>query len=174
MIEAARPATPDDIPRLAELARAAIDELAPMRGGAVWKARESRQEPVEQDLGKLLDDPDCRLLAAAIDGTVVGYAAARIEHLPDGSLLGVVDDIFVEEGARGVGLGEAMIDDLVAWCEGRETIGIDAMALPGHRATKNFFEESGFTARKLVMHRRGKAIAAGDGAETRTEAGDAS
>ena len=30
----------------------------------------------------------------------------------------------------------------------------DAMALPGHRATKNFFEAHGFTARALVMHRR--------------------
>ena len=31
---------------------------------------------------------------------------------------------------------------------------MDAMALPGHRSAKNFFEESGFTARKLVMHHR--------------------
>jgi hypothetical protein len=32
--------------------------------------------------------------------------------------------------------------------------GVDATALPGNRATKNFFEESGFTARLLVMHHR--------------------
>ena len=66
----------------------------------------------------------------------------------------VVDDIFVEEGARAIGLGEGMIDDLMTWCEERKCIGMDAMALPGHRATKNFFEESGFTARQLVMHHR--------------------
>ena len=30
---------------------------------------------------------------------------------------------------------------------------VDAFALPGHRATKNFFEEEGFTARALIMHR---------------------
>ncbi len=64
----------------------------------------------------------------------------------------MVDDIFVEEGGREVGLGEMMMNDLVAWCDERKCIGMDAMALPGHRATKNFFEESGFTARKLVMH----------------------
>ena len=29
-----------------------------------------------------------------------------------------------------------------------------ALALPGHRATKNFFEGQHFTARALVMHRR--------------------
>ena len=142
------------MPRLGELNRAVIDELAPMRGGAVWKAREARQEPIEEALEELLEDPECRVLVATIDATVVGYAVARLERLADGSVLGVIDDIFVEEGARQVGLGELMINDLMAWCEECKCIGMDAMALPGHRATKNFFEESGFTARQLVMHHR--------------------
>jgi GNAT superfamily N-acetyltransferase len=150
--EACRPAQPADVARVTELARAAIDELAPMRGGAVWKAREARQEPLDEGLAALLDDADARMVVATIDGVVVGYAVVRLEHLADGSVLGVVDDIFVEEGARQVGLGELMIDDLMAWCDERKCIGMDALALPGHRATKNFFEESGFTARKLVMH----------------------
>lgn len=157
MEEACRPAGAADVPRLAELNRAVVDELAPMRGGAVWKAREARQEPLEERLEELLEDPDARVLVATIDGTVVGYAIARIEHLTDGSVLGVIDDIFVEEGARQVGLGELMIDDLMAWCGERKCFGMDAMALPGHRASKNFFEESGFTARKLVMHHRFEA-----------------
>jgi GNAT superfamily N-acetyltransferase len=143
-----------DVPRLAELNRAVIDELAPMRGGAVWKAREARQEPVADGLAEVLEDPDARVVVATIDGVVVGYAVVHLEHLADGSVLGVIDDIFVEEGARQVGLGELMINDLMAWCEERKCIGMDAMALPGHRATKNFFEESGFTARQLVMHHR--------------------
>ena len=153
-MEAARKATTSDLPRLAELARAAIAELEPTRGGGVWRAREARAEPIEAGLEALLDDPDGRLLAGTVDGVIIGYAAARIEHLGDGSRLGVVDDIFVEEEGRGVGVGEAMIDDLVAWCTERGCLGIDAMALPGHRLTKNFFEEAGFTARKLVMHHR--------------------
>jgi GNAT superfamily N-acetyltransferase len=151
-MEAARPATPADVPRIAELARAVISELAPTRGGDVWRAREARSEPIEAALGALIDDPDGRLLAGTIDGVVIGYAAAHIERLADGRRLGVVDDIFVEEEARGIGLGEAMLDDLVAWCTERGCFGMDAMALPGHRITKNFFEEAGFTARKLVVH----------------------
>ncbi len=154
MEEACRPATAADIRRIAELARAAIEELAPMRGGAVWRAREARAEPIEEGLEALLDDADARMVVATIDGAIVGYAVARLEYLADGSVLGIVDDIFVEEGARQVGLGELMIDDLMAWCDERKCIGMDAMALPGHRATKNFFEEAGFTARQLIMHHR--------------------
>ena len=152
MEEGCRPASTADLPRIAELNRAVIEELSPMRGGAVWKAREARAEPLEDGLADLLDSPDARVLVATIDDTVVGYAVVHLEYLADGSILGVIDDIFVEEGARQVGLGELMIDDLMTWCEERKCVGMDAMALPGHRATKNFFEESGFTARQLVMH----------------------
>lgn len=154
MDEGCRPATPADVPRAAELARAAIAELAPMRGGEVWRLREARPEPIEEGLAALLDDADARFVVATIDEVVLGYAVARLEHLRDGSVLGVVDDIFVDDDARQIGLGELMIGDLVAWCAERKCIGMDAMALPGHRVTKNFFEESGFTARQLVMHHR--------------------
>jgi hypothetical protein len=47
-----------------------------------------------------------------------------------------------------------MADALVAFCDAQGCIGIDTLALPGHRAAKNFFEESGFIARAIVMHRR--------------------
>ena len=152
-MDGCRPATSADLPRLAELARAVIDELTPTRGGAVWRAREARQEPLEENLGRLLTDADQRVLVGTIDGVVMGYAVGRLERLADGTTLGVIDDIFVEEGARGIGIGEGMIKDLIAWCQDAGCIGIDAMALPGHRLTKNFFEESGFSARQLVMHR---------------------
>jgi len=153
-VEGVRPATEDDLARLGELARAAIAELTPMKGGVVWAAREARTEPVEDSLKASLADDATRVVVGTIDGVPIGYAAVRVEVLNDGSRLGVVDDIFVEEGARQVGVGEAMMGDLVAWCEEQGCAGMDAMALPGHRSAKNFFEESGFTARKLVMHHR--------------------
>ena len=151
-MEAARLATEEDIPVVAQLARAGIAELTPTRGGAVWAAQEARQEPIEKDLARTLTAPDTRFLVGTIDGVVVGYAVAHLERLLDGSVLGVVSDIYVDPGARGVGLGEAMMEDLVGWCRSCGCFGMDAMALPGHRLTKNFFEESGFTARKIVMH----------------------
>jgi GNAT superfamily N-acetyltransferase len=154
MEEGVRDATPGDVPRLVELARAAIRELTVMKGGSVWAAREARAEPLEDGLLASIVDPDRRALVGTIDDVVVGYGIARVEVLGDGSHLGVVDDIFVEEGARGIGVGELMMGELVSWCRAQGCFGIDVMALPGHRAAKNFFEESGFTARQIVMHHR--------------------
>jgi GNAT superfamily N-acetyltransferase len=153
-VEGVRPATNADLPRLAELARAGIAELTPTRGGAVWAAREGRPEPVEESLRGDLAGAGRRVIVGTIDDFPVGYAVVHVEDLHDGSRLGVIDDIFVEEEARGVSIGETMMGDLVAWCEEQGCAGMDAVALPGHRETKNFFEESGFTARKLVMHHR--------------------
>jgi GNAT superfamily N-acetyltransferase len=152
--EGVREATRADLARLVSLARAAIAELTPMRGGRVWAARDARREPLEHGLAAVLDDPTRRAVLGTIDGVAVGYGVVRVEQLGDGACLGVVDDMFVEEGARGVGVGEAMMDDLVEWCRVRGCVGVDVIALPGHRAAKNFFEEAGFTARKIVMHRR--------------------
>lgn len=143
---------PADVADVARLARNAIEDLTPLRGGAVWRARESRQEPIEDEFEELLKDEAARVLVGTIDGVALGYAVARLERLADGTTLGVVDDIYVVEGARGVGLGEAMMNDLMGWCTAAGCFGMDALALPGDRNTKNFFERAGFTARKLVMH----------------------
>src|SRR5205807_9235782 len=98
-MEGVRPATEDDLARLGELARAAIAELTPMKGGAVWAAREARAEPVEESLKESLVDEHTRVVVGTIDEVPMGYAVVRVEILNDGSRLGVVDDIFVEPGA---------------------------------------------------------------------------
>jgi ribosomal protein S18 acetylase RimI-like enzyme len=151
--EAARPATSADLPRLVELAAAGVAEQVDARGGSVWSVREARALPAGPSLADDIADPERLVLVGTIDDAVVGYAAVRTEELRDGRRLGVVTDIHVEPGARAVGVGERLIEDVLAWCKERGCAGVDALALPGNRETKNFFETFGFTARALVVHR---------------------
>lgn len=153
MIESARPATAADVPRLAELAAAAVAEQSESRGGSVWSVREARAVPASPSLASEVDDPARLLLAGTIDDAVVGYAAVRTEVLRDGRRLGVLTDVYVEPEARAVGVGERLLEAVLAWCAERGCSGVDALALPGNRETKNFFETFGFTARALVVHR---------------------
>ena len=153
-MEEARLATEADLDAVATLARAALAEMAPVRGGHVFTSREGRAEPVDESLRVALAGPDHRVLAGTLDGTVLGYAVARVEALRTGEGLGVIEDLYVDPEARGVGLGEAMMDALLQWFTERGVAGVDAMALPGDRSTKNFFETAGFSARLLVMHHR--------------------
>jgi GNAT superfamily N-acetyltransferase len=153
VIEAARPATEADVARLAELAAEAVAEQVAARGGPVWSLREARAIPAEASLREDLADVSRLVLAGTIDDAVVGYAVARVDLLRDGRPLGVLTDVYVEPGARAVGVGEQLVEAVLAWCAERGCVGVDGLALPGNRETKNFFETFGFTARALVVHR---------------------
>jgi GNAT superfamily N-acetyltransferase len=153
VIEAVRPATAEDLARLAELAAGGIAEQVGDRGGAIWAVREARPLPADVSLASLVDAPDHAVLCGTLDDVVVAYAVVRVEALRDGRNLGVLTDVFVEPEAREVGLGELLVDEVVAWCRARGCTGVDALVLPGNRATKNFFEMLGFTARALVVHK---------------------
>lgn len=154
-MESARHATLADLPELVRLSREAIDELgAQERGGAVFAAREARPEPLEEGLRHALEDTESVAVVGTVDGVAVGIATGRLEKLRDGQILGVLDDLYVHPEARSIGVGEAMMNQLLAWFAAHGCSGVDAVALPGMRGTKNFFEECGFTARLLVMHHR--------------------
>lgn len=151
--EACRPATDADVPRLAELAAMAVAEQREVRGGEVWARHRGRVAPLEPQLEAEIRSPEHHVVVGTLDDLPFAYGVARIEVLRDAGLLGVVDDLYTEPGARGLGLGEAMMDALVAWCTERGCFGIDSMALPGDRSTKNFFESFGLVARGLIVHR---------------------
>jgi GNAT superfamily N-acetyltransferase len=149
VVEAARPASAADAVRIAELHRLATDELAGQRGGATWAAETDRAGFGGFDL----DDPDQLVLAGEIDGAVVGYARVVVERLATGDLLARLTDIYVEPDGREVGVGEALLDAAIEWAVARGCTGIDSVALPGMRDTKNFFEAAGLVARAIVVHR---------------------
>jgi ribosomal protein S18 acetylase RimI-like enzyme len=153
-VEHARAARAEDIAEIALLAKLLLDELAPTRGGALWARRERRDGPYETTYGALLARDDTSVVVGTVHDVVVGFGVVLLESLRDGGVLGVITDLFVHPEARSVGVGEAMVGCLVAYCTEHDCVGIDALVLPGHRAAKNFFEESGFTARALVMHHK--------------------
>jgi GNAT superfamily N-acetyltransferase len=143
----ARPASAADRSAMEGLRAFALAEMSALRGGELYGDREARALP---DPG----DETRPVWVGVLHGATVGYLVARIEPLPGGRVLGIVDAVYVEPGCRAVGVGEAMMAAALEWFRERRCVGVDAIALPGARSTKNFFEESGFTARLLVMHHR--------------------
>lgn len=151
--EHARVSTPDDLPTLLVLAGALRDELAPERGGALWLVGDADGDPAAAFTHALARPADHLLLSGCLDDVVVGYALVVLRSLQDGSWVAAVRELFVEPAARGVGVGEALMDEVVAWASARGCRGVDAMALPGMRESKNFFERFGLVARAIAVHR---------------------
>lgn len=155
-MEGVRVATPDDLDELVRLAELARTELGAERGGPMWQLLHGRLDPLPAtltaDLTEAAGDTGIVLLGTYADAAA-GYAAAHREQLTDGTAIAVVSDVYVEPGFRDVGLGAALMEELLAWAAAHGCRGIDAMALPGMRHSKNFFERFGLTARAILVHR---------------------
>lgn len=142
-----RRATGDDAAVLAALESDARAAIVDARGGtrllaevpevgARWAARCS--------------DPRWRVLVSGLDGVVLGYLAAE---LPEPAGVARVEQVYVDAGAREVGLGDAMVEQLLADVRDAGARAVDAVALPGDRETKNLFERNGLTARLITVTR---------------------
>jgi len=147
-MEAARLAVASDVDDVVRLGLAARDAALQQRGGALWLAQDGRGTLAPEVVERLVADGRYAVVVGTIDSAVVGYAIA------DGTgSVAVIEELYVEAGAREVGVGEALIDHLLAWARRRGCTGIDGFALPGDRATKNLFERVGMVARAIIVHK---------------------
>jgi len=122
----------------------------------MWASLHGRPDPVptslSADLAEATEGQGIVVLGT-YDDSPAGYAVAHREVLGDDTALAVVSDVYVEPGFRGLGLGAALMDALLEWAESEGCRGIDAIVLPGMRASKNFFERYHLTARAILVHR---------------------
>ena len=145
-----RAAGPGDEAVLARLAGLELADLTAERDGQLWHLLDARQPFT--DLANAVRDESRSLAIASFEKLPVGFAhACRSSHA---SRIAVVEDLFVEAGFRELGVGEALMNHLVSWASEQGCVGIEAMALPGSREAKNFFERFGLKARRIVVYRR--------------------
>ena len=152
--ESARLATAEDLDAIEDIGEAVLEPLPDARGGPIFTSLEIGFSTPRSRAASALSDPERAGCAVGeFDGIVFGYSVWAIESLDGGGTLGRLHDFAVHPDARGVGIGEAMMNLIVADLEERGCVGVDAWALPGDRATKNFFESFGLKARLLTAHR---------------------
>lgn len=158
-MEGARPAGPADVAPCERLLAEGLRSLTDRRGGAALAADPDPESPpagterAAERLAEWMGVPGHVLLAGTLDGGVAGVAAGHVREIT-GERVGVVDCLYVEPDARGVGIGTALTDALVQAFIDLACTAADAQALPGDRETKQRFEAAGFSARLLVLRRR--------------------
>ena len=150
----ARFVTSDDVDVLVELYRALEDEMTTL--SHLWPLADGLAEPVEAAFLAMTDDPATVAVIGEIDDVALGFCVARVESMhpqAEGRQIGSIRLIFVDQPAREVGVGEAMLAAVLTELRSRGVATFDAHVLPGHRLVKNFFEAGGFKARSIVMSR---------------------
>jgi GNAT superfamily N-acetyltransferase len=150
-MELARPARPEDRQACTRLLSHALVAAESMRGGAALVG--------DSTTVTLLDrwtraGAVAHLMVGEYEGVVVGLLAVTAAEGPGGLTNGLIECCYVEIGARGVGVGTALMGAAVEWCSEQGCSSVDALALPGDRTTKQCLEAAGFTARLLTLSRR--------------------
>lgn len=153
IVESSRLASAEDLGVLTALGERARIEMRPKRGGAVLSRLDPYASAVEDRMSKALADPSLVVALGTFNGVAVAYGLMTISEVADGSTHAVIEELFVEPDGRGVGVGESLADLLLRVAAERGALGVDALALPGDRATKNFFESRGMVARAILVHR---------------------
>jgi GNAT superfamily N-acetyltransferase len=150
-MELARPADAADRQVCTRLLSQALLGAATMRGGAALVG-----EATPVTLLERWTQPGgaAALLVGEFAGAVVGLVGVTVAAESGGRRSGLVECCYVEAGARGVGVGTALMEGAVDWSAAQGCTEIDALALPGDRATKQRLESAGFTARLLTLSRR--------------------
>ncbi len=156
-MEHVRPAATADLDRCLELLTDARLAAARTRGGREFLALGiPAGDPIDVAeprhlLERWVNGPLATVLVGEYHGEVVGLAAGTVH---DGSTaVGRIECCYVEDEAREVGVGSALVEALLGWFADQGCSDVDAVALPGDRHTKQLFETAGFKARLLVLHR---------------------
>lgn len=141
-----RLATADDIESLDWLQHDARAALVDVRGGNL---RLQECHPVT-DWPSLLADETAVVLVGALLDVVLSFMVVQLRA---DIARGVITSAFVAEGARELGLGDTMVEHAIAKVRAAGLAGIEAVALPGDRDTKNLYERAGLTARKITVYK---------------------
>ncbi len=89
-----------------------------------------------------------RLVVLEQNGQYLGYCFSFVEQG-----MGHLDQLFVDDGARGAGLGDALIRDALAFFEQSGASLIDIRVVEGNEA-EHFYERYGFTRRLMVLSKK--------------------
>jgi GNAT superfamily N-acetyltransferase len=150
-VELARPATDSDRAACRALLDDALSGAAIVRGGPALLGAATP----ESLLARWANRVDACLLVGEYEGAVVGVLGATVAPARGPlAMRAFIQCCYVETLARGVGVGSALMELAVEWAASRGCAEVDALALPGDRATKQRLEAAGFTARLLTLSRR--------------------
>jgi len=90
------------------------------------------------------------IFVAGLDDVVMGFVVVRIGNSDTGRVA-TIEQVFVTNDVRGLGVGDSLISASVAWAKSQNLNALDGFALPGDRETKNLYERAGMVARLITV-----------------------
>ena len=113
----------------------------------------SRAEPIDDaKLASIVANPSLTLFVAREDEGIVGTLTLAVFPIPSGDLA-VIEDVVVDESARGLGAGEALVTAAIAHATALGASEIDLTSRPSRKAANALYQKIGFVQRETNVYR---------------------
>jgi ribosomal protein S18 acetylase RimI-like enzyme len=134
-------------------ARTADDALVAAMGRLVPLLSRSADPPDREQLEEMVSAPGTVLLTARDGaGEIVGTLTLVTFRIPTG-IRAWIEDVIVDEAARGQGVGEALTRAALDAAAGRGAKTVDLTSRPSREAANRLYQRMGFEARHTNVYR---------------------
>ena len=120
----------------------------------------SSPPPTVDELETIVGDPDTWLYVARVDGVIVGSLTLAMFRSPT-AWKAWIEDVVVDEAARGHGVGEALNRAALAMAAERGAKSVSLTSRPSREAANRLYRRIGFVQRDTNVYRMD--LDAGDG-----------
>jgi ribosomal protein S18 acetylase RimI-like enzyme len=112
----------------------------------------SAPPPTAEQLEDIATSPASHLLLARVDDEIVGALTLVVFRIPTG-MRAWIEDVVVDEAARGQGVGEALNREALRLAKERGAITVDLTSRPSREAANRLYQRLGFTQRETNVYR---------------------
>ncbi len=128
-------------------------ELTEALARLVPQLSDSTPPPTGDELAEIVGAPSSVLFVARTgDGTIVGSLTLALFRAPTG-LRAWIEDVVVDQAARGVGAGEALVVEALHRAAAEGAKSVDLTSRPTREAANRLYARLGFEARQTNIYR---------------------
>ncbi|MEW1688576.1 GNAT family N-acetyltransferase [Streptomyces sp. NPDC091265] len=135
-----------------EVVREATDELVEAFARLLPQLSTTAEPLDHQALDRLAACSTNSLLVARVEDLVVGTLTLMMSPLPSG-LRAHIEDVVVDAGARGHGVGKVLIDRALELAADAGARTVDLTSRPSRKAANRLYERAGFRQRESNVYR---------------------
>ena len=142
-----------NLPRVTvEVLREVTDEVVEAFGRLIPQLSKSTAPPDRATLDRIVGSPSATVLIARTDGKIVGSLTLIMFSIPTG-LRARIEDVVVDESARGQGIGEALSLEAISIAQAAGARNVDLTTRPARVAAGRLYEKIGFQSRETRVYR---------------------
>lgn len=135
-----------------ERATQVTDELVAAFELLIPQLSSSNPPPTRDQLADIVSAPASVLFIARVEGRIVGSLTLATFRIPTG-VRAWIEDVVVDESARGHGVGEALNTAAIDEAKARGAITVELTSRPSREAANRLYQRLGFVARDTNVYR---------------------